>query len=106
MCFLPPPDDAPSWPLYHRPGLGWTVQIARYRMRKIITGLTSYLGHTVHFMGFSWRDPGTTTVGYPKGSPTTVAPECLVESQSRVKDSFLRARHLTPSRANLRLLLS
>ena len=44
---------APSWPLYHRPGLGWTVQIAHYKMKKAITGLTGYLGHTVHFMGFN-----------------------------------------------------
>ena len=35
-----------------------------------------------------WRGPGSLTVGYPQGSPTSVAPECLIESQSRTKDSF------------------
>ena len=48
------------------------MQIAHYRIRKAITDLTGYLGHTVDFMGFPWRDPGTTTVGDPKGSPTTL----------------------------------
>ena len=51
-CVFAALGGAPSWPLYHRPGLGWMVQIARYK-ESLITGLTSYLGHTVHFMGFN-----------------------------------------------------
>ena len=53
VCLFLDLSSAPSWPLYHRPGLGWMVQIARYRIRSNITDLIGYLGHPIHFMGFN-----------------------------------------------------